>query len=135
MKLQKSVMKEVQHIAVGTAACAAVQITVFAVLGRLDSIADNEGVNPDLPYLGKVAGQQVYLPVIQQGVAGQVKALAAAMGQLDRLRQLLLRKALGSGAHIKQLPAEIHRVRAEAQRRLQSFPVAGRRQNLRFIFY
>ena len=37
MKLQKSVMKEVRHIAVGTAVCAAVQIAVFAVLGRLDS--------------------------------------------------------------------------------------------------
>ena len=36
MKLQKSVLREVRHIAIGTVACAAVQLAVFALLGRLD---------------------------------------------------------------------------------------------------
>ena len=36
MKLQKSVLREVRHIAIGTAACAAVQLAAFALLGRLD---------------------------------------------------------------------------------------------------
>lgn len=33
MKLQKSVLREVRHIAIGTVACAAVQLAVFALLG------------------------------------------------------------------------------------------------------
>ena len=33
MKLQKSVLREVRHIAIGTAACATVQLAVFALLG------------------------------------------------------------------------------------------------------
>ena len=36
MKLQKSVLREVRHIAIGTVACAVVQLAVFALLGRLD---------------------------------------------------------------------------------------------------
>ena len=36
MKLQKSVLREVRHIAIGTVACAAVQLAVFALLGRFD---------------------------------------------------------------------------------------------------
>lgn len=36
IKLQKSVQKEVLHITIGTVACAAVQVAIFALLGRLD---------------------------------------------------------------------------------------------------
>ena len=36
MKLQKSVLREVRHIAIGTVACTAVQLAAFALLGRLD---------------------------------------------------------------------------------------------------
>lgn len=36
MKLQKSVLREIRHILIGTVLCAAVQLGIFALLGRLD---------------------------------------------------------------------------------------------------
>ena len=98
-------------------------------------IAHDSGIHPHFLGLGKVARQQLRLLIGQQGVAGQVQPLAAAVGQRYRLGQLLLRKAFRPRPHIKQLPAQIHGVRPEAQRRLQPFPVPGRDQNLGFCFY
>ena len=98
-------------------------------------IAHNGGVHTHLVHLGQVPGQQIGLLIVQQGVAGQVKALAHLVGQLHRLGQLLLGKAPGPRAHVKELAAQIYRVRPKAQCRLQPFPVARRRQDLRFVFY
>lgn len=85
-------------------------------------IAHNGSVHAHLMHLGQVPGQQVGLLIVQQGVAGQVKALAHLVGQLHRLGQLLLGKAPGPRAHVKELAAQIYRVRPKAQRRLQPFP-------------
>ena len=96
-------------------------------------IADDKGIHPGLPRFGQKAGQPLRFLIGQQGIAGQVHAPAHSMGQPYRIRQFLLRKALGIGPHLKYFSAQIDGVRPKAQRRLQPFPVPRRRQYLRFF--
>ena len=72
MKLQKSVLREVRHIAIGTVACTAVQLAVFALLGFLfvkpffaaftggkdDVTMGTYTLNTDMDYHALIAGMR-----------------------------------------------------------------------------
>ena len=90
-------------------------------------------VRADLAQKGEVIGERGKVALPREDIGGDINLLTACVRVADRRAQLLFRKIVGKRAERKILSAEVDRIRAVIQRRLQFFKAARRREQFRFL--
>ena len=83
--------------------------------------------------LFQMGGQRLRLVPAGHGVDGGVYLHAVVVGEPHRLRQRLIVKISGEGAHAEGRTGQIHRICAVQHGHLQLFPVPGRGQQFRLL--
>ena len=89
-------------------------------------VGDEGGVRADLLQKRKIPAQPRKVRIAREDIDGDVDFPALPVRAGDGGGELLFREVVGKGAQRKLLAAQVHRIRAEIQRRLQFFKVPRR---------
>ena len=101
-----------------------------AYLGYRAEVGNNHGVNAYLIKLARKLHHLVHLPVVDQGVHGNVKPDAVEMTVGHGARKLGIIKVFSIGACAKALCANVDRIRAALYRRNEAFKIPCGREQL-----
>ena len=96
-------------------------------------IGDNDRVRAQRLQHPRVVAQRVDLRIGGEGVDRDVQPAVQRVGFADGLGEIVHGKAHAARAQLHLRPADVHRVRAEAQRRAQALQIARRGEQLQLI--